>query len=373
MFGGIDPRRPNIQIEVRTADEVLTLSSTAGTVEVRTGPAPSPDVVVTGRPELIVGLMSGALDKDVAMSQGVSILGDFADVERLRRDDWLTPPTEDLIRHRRRPRPRATSVRAALRFPLRMVERTHSMTEPTLASSDRLVETPNGTLFVREIPGDDPPIILMHGFPDDHNIYEKLLPLLSPRRAVAFDWHGYGRSERSELGGFSLKEHACELEALLDQLDIGRAILVGHDASGPDAVAFTVAHPQRVAHLVLLNTMFGHLPSLELPEMIRLLADPDLIPLADAMINDDAERLWLLQFTADHWGMDALDPQGVAVQSVSRSSSAAPISPTPSQPFAPGQQLCSILSTSRTSSSRAAHSLTWRSLSRSSLVKRIAT
>jgi DNA-binding HxlR family transcriptional regulator len=100
MFGGIDPRRPNIEIELRTGDEVLTLKSTAGSVEVRTGPAPSPDVVVTGSPELIVGLMSGALDKDVAMSQGVSILGDFADVERLRREDWLTPPTEDLIRHR---------------------------------------------------------------------------------------------------------------------------------------------------------------------------------------------------------------------------------------------------------------------------------
>jgi pimeloyl-ACP methyl ester carboxylesterase len=53
-----------------------------------------------------------------------------------------------------------------------------------------------------------------------------------------------------------------------------------------------------------------------LPEMIRLLADPDLIPLADAMINDEAQRLWLLQITADHWDMDALDPQGVAVQSI---------------------------------------------------------
>jgi DNA-binding HxlR family transcriptional regulator len=93
MFGGIDQERPELQVEVRTGDEVLTLSSTAGSVEVRTGPAPSPDVVVTGRPELIVGLMSGALDKEIAMSQGVSILGDFADVERLRRDNWLEPPT----------------------------------------------------------------------------------------------------------------------------------------------------------------------------------------------------------------------------------------------------------------------------------------
>src|SRR5258708_20395374 len=156
----------------------------------------------------------------------------------------------------------------------------------------------------------------MHGFPDDHSIYDRLLPLLSPRRAVAFDWRGYGRSERAVLGGFSLQEHASELEALLDQLDIDRAVLVGHDASGPDAVGFTIAHPQRVTHLVLLNTIFGHLPSLKLPEMIRLLADPALTLLADAMINDDAQRLWLLQITADHWGMDALDPQGVAVHSI---------------------------------------------------------
>ena len=190
------------------------------------------------------------------------------------------------------------------------------MTEPTLAPHDALIETPNGTLFVREVSGDNPPIVLMHGFPDDHTIYERLLPLLGPRRAVVFDWHGYGRSGRSELGGFSMKEHVSELESLLDALDIERAVLVGHDASGPDAVAFAVTHPKRVAHLVLFNTIFGHLPSLVLPEMIRLLADPDLIPLADAMVNDEAQRLWLLQLTADHWGMDALDPEGIAVRSI---------------------------------------------------------
>jgi DNA-binding HxlR family transcriptional regulator len=97
MFGGIDPERPNIEIELRMGDEVLTLMSTTGSVEVRTGPASSPDIVITGSPELIVGLMSGALDKDVAMSRGVRILGDFADVERLRRDDWLSPPAEDAV------------------------------------------------------------------------------------------------------------------------------------------------------------------------------------------------------------------------------------------------------------------------------------
>jgi haloalkane dehalogenase len=190
------------------------------------------------------------------------------------------------------------------------------MTEAHEVTNERRVDTPHGQVFVRDIPGEDPPIVLMHGFPDDHRIYDKLVSQLAPRRAVAFDWLGYGRSDRSDAAGFTFEEHGSELAAVLDELDIARAVLVGHDASGPDAVAFALAHPQQVAHLVLLNTIFGHQPSMQLPEMIRLLADPTLTPLADAMINDDAQRLWLLQHTAAHWGLDALDPDGLAMQSI---------------------------------------------------------
>ena len=173
-----------------------------------------------------------------------------------------------------------------------------------------------GSLHVLDYPGQEPAIVLMHGFPDDHRIYDKLMPLLSPRRAVAFDWLGYGRSGRSDVAGFSSEDHGSELAAVLDELGIISCVLVGHDASGPDAVAFTVAHPERVAHLVLLNTVFGHQPSLQLPEMIRLFADPAFTPLADAMVNDEGQRLWLLQHTADQWGLDALDPDGLAIRSV---------------------------------------------------------
>ncbi len=173
-----------------------------------------------------------------------------------------------------------------------------------------------GSHYVLEYPGEDPPIVLMHGFPDDHRIYDKLLPLLSPRRAVVFDWLGYGRSDRPDRPRFTAEEHEAELAAVLDELGIARAVLVGHDASGPDAVAFAVAHPERVARLVLLNTILGHQSSLKLPEMIRLFADPAFTPLADAMVNDDAQRLWLLQHTAAEWRLGDLDPDGVAVRSI---------------------------------------------------------
>jgi haloalkane dehalogenase len=190
------------------------------------------------------------------------------------------------------------------------------VTGANASANERRVKTRYGTVFVRDVPGENPPIVLMHGYPDDHRIYDKLLPLLSPRRAVSFDWLGYGRSDRSNGAGFSLDAHGSELAAVLDELGIPRAVLVGHDASGPDAVAFAVAHPQRVAHLVLLNTILGHQPALQLPEIIRLLADPALAPLADAMINDEAQRLWLLQHTADQWGLDAVDPDSLAIQSI---------------------------------------------------------
>ena len=34
------------------------------------------------------------------------------------------------------------------------------------------------------------------------------------------------------------------------------------------------------------------------------------------MISDEGQRLWLLQHTATQWGLDALDPDGIAVQSI---------------------------------------------------------
>jgi haloalkane dehalogenase len=185
-----------------------------------------------------------------------------------------------------------------------------------IAVNEHSVFHEGGSLHVIDYPGEEPAIVLMHGFPDDHRIYDNLIPFLSPRRAVVFDWLGYGRSDRSDSVGSSPEDHGSELRAVLDGLGITRAVLVGHDASGPDAVAFALAHPQRVAHLVLLNTLLGHQPSLRLPEMIRLFADPAFTALADAMVNDEGQRLWLLQHTATQWGIEALDPDGVAIRSI---------------------------------------------------------
>ena len=181
---------------------------------------------------------------------------------------------------------------------------------------DRQIDTRHGQVYATEIPGDDPPIVLMHGFPDDHRIYDHLLPRLSPVRGVAFDFVGYGRSDRPERANFSSQAHGEQISAVLDTLHADRAVLVGHDASGPDAIAYAVAHPQRLAHLVLLNTVFGNQPSMIMPEMTRLFSDPQLKTLADDMVRDPNQLLWLLQRWGSQFQLDANDPSGIIQHSI---------------------------------------------------------
>src|SRR5260370_26185524 len=95
---------------------------------------------------------------------------------------------------------------------------------------ERHGETPLGRVCGTETPGGDPPIVLMHGFTDDHRTYAKLLPRLSRRRAVAFAFAGYGRSDRKDGTHFSPEDHGAEITAVLDALGTDRAVLVGHES-----------------------------------------------------------------------------------------------------------------------------------------------
>jgi pimeloyl-ACP methyl ester carboxylesterase len=92
-----------------------------------------------------------------------------------------------------------------------------------------------GRIHVVDRSGGDPAFVLMHGFPDDHHIYDRLAPLLSPRRVVAFDFFGYGRSGRAASAGEYVTPSE-DLTAVMDGLELKNVVLVGHDASGPVAI-----------------------------------------------------------------------------------------------------------------------------------------
>lgn len=90
---------------------------------------------------------------------------------------------------------------------------------PGAGTPSRRAAVPPGPLYVRDHPGASTAIVMMHGFPDDSRIYDRLIPPLAPHRAVAFGWLGYGRSGRTEAKRFTFAEHQVELGAVLDTLE----------------------------------------------------------------------------------------------------------------------------------------------------------
>jgi pimeloyl-ACP methyl ester carboxylesterase len=118
--------------------------------------------------------------------------------------------------------------------------------------------------------------VLLHSFPDDARIDDRLVPLLAPTEPWPSTGSAYGRSDRAQPGPSDHAPHQQQLRVVLDALRLDRVALVGHDAGGSDAIDYAVGEPGRVARLVLLNPYKGHAPTLRLPEAIRLLATPPL-------------------------------------------------------------------------------------------------
>jgi DNA-binding HxlR family transcriptional regulator len=92
IFAGTDPDRPPLMVEIRAGESPVTMESARGEVRFRPGPAPSPDLVLTGPPDVVVGLLSGRLDQKQAEDLGASVLGDLGPLSLLRRPDWLSGP-----------------------------------------------------------------------------------------------------------------------------------------------------------------------------------------------------------------------------------------------------------------------------------------
>jgi haloalkane dehalogenase len=155
------------------------------------------------------------------------------------------------------------------------------LTGPTNAQRQRAREyrehrIPRGTahLYAREYRGQGPVVLLMHGFPDDLHLYDRLVPELAGRRVVVFDFLGWGASDKPAGYPYTAANQTGDLDAVITHLRLGPVVLVAHDASGPPAINWALDHPGRVAGLVLLNTYYSRMPGLRPPEAIWLFSTP---------------------------------------------------------------------------------------------------
>lgn len=99
------------------------------------------------------------------------------------------------------------------------------------------------------------PLLLLHGWNVDAPLnFASAVPLLRQhRRVVMFDQHGHGRGIRSGRP-FDLARCAGDAVAVLDALEIERAILVGYSLGGAIAQVMASEHPDRCEALVLAAT-----------------------------------------------------------------------------------------------------------------------
>lgn len=97
-------------------------------------------------------------------------------------------------------------------------------------------------------------VVLLHGFLENHTMWQDLVPELSKKyRIVTIDLLGHGETEC--LGYVhSMEDNAEIVQAVLSKLRIRKAIFVGHSMGGYVALAFAELHPEKVRALVLQNS-----------------------------------------------------------------------------------------------------------------------
>ena len=77
------PNEPPVAIEIRTGDEPMVVETLEGKVRTRRGTLANPDAVLTGRPALILGLLSGRLALAEAKKRGLEFHGRTSALRRV--------------------------------------------------------------------------------------------------------------------------------------------------------------------------------------------------------------------------------------------------------------------------------------------------
>lgn len=96
------------------------------------------------------------------------------------------------------------------------------------------------------------PLVLLHGYPLDHHIWDEVAPLLEDKFDLILpDLRGFGESTTVDAP-YTVDDFASDIAGLLDSLGIRKAAIAGHSMGGYVALAFARLFPDRVTGLGLL-------------------------------------------------------------------------------------------------------------------------
>lgn len=126
----------------------------------------------------------------------------------------------------------------------------------------KAVFLPSDRAFIRyiEIPGDDPPLLWLHGWQCSSTgelLPAAVQPSLRGRRSLLIDFLGHGYSDKPSEFAYSKEEHARTIVALIDALGIDSCGVVGHSMGGGVAVYVAAARRPVVSLLIMVEGSLG--------------------------------------------------------------------------------------------------------------------
>lgn len=98
------------------------------------------------------------------------------------------------------------------------------------------------------------PVVLVHGSPGDADVFRGLSRLMTGRRLIAIDLPGFGYSE-SDIDDYSIRAHAEYVAALMDELGIRDAHLVGFSLGGGVIAHVADKRPELVDSLTFISSI----------------------------------------------------------------------------------------------------------------------
>jgi pimeloyl-ACP methyl ester carboxylesterase len=148
--------------------------------------------------------------------------------------------------------------------------------------------------------GDGPALVLCHGSGGNHAIWWQQVPhFRDSHRVIAIDFPGFGRSV-APPDAWDAHTYPKVILAVLDDAEIERAVLVGQSLGCAPSLALAIAHPERVAGVVLAHSL-GGISDEEVLSLVRAdRAEADRLPVLDRLLTrrfqeQEPERVFLFQ------------------------------------------------------------------------------
>lgn len=113
----------------------------------------------------------------------------------------------------------------------------------------------NGIRLAYSAEGSGPAILLSHGFGLTRRMWQGQVEHLKDRyRVITWDFRGHGESDYpSDPDLYSMEQSIADMTALLDHLDVDKAIVGGLSLGGYTSLSFYAAHPERCAALLIID------------------------------------------------------------------------------------------------------------------------